>query len=228
MIMSPVLEVVIHTVCWALLATAFVLIPAIPLAYGLARYEFPGKRAVSALVTLPMVLPPTAVGYLLLYVLADAGVLGRDTLGFDLDIILTWKGVIVAYAVMSLPLVVRAARVSFEEVDPRLETMSRTLGYSACKTFFVITLPLASKGLAAATILGFTRAMGEFGATIMVAGNIPGRTQTLASAIYSAQQSGNFPRANLLLGIALVIGFTAVFLMEWLLGPRRREPVKRA
>jgi molybdate transport system permease protein len=137
-------------------------------------------------------------------------------LGIDLDILLNWKGVVLACAFMSLPLVVRTARVSFEAVNPRYEVMARTLGVSPAKTFFTITLPLAGRGLLAAMILGFTRAMGEFGASVVVAGNIPGRTQTLASAIYSAEQAGDSHQATILLCIALTVGFVAVYTTEWL------------
>ncbi len=214
------------TVLWATLATLLVMLPAVPLAYALARHEFPGKRIIATLTSLPLVLPPTAVGYLLLCLLADGGPLGRDVLGFDLDVLLTWKGVVLACAAMSMPLVVRTARVSFEEVDPRLEAMARTVGYGRVRTFFSITLPLAARGLTAAIILGFTRSMGEFGATVIVAGNIPGRTQTLASAIYSAQQAGNEARANSLLAVALLIGFGAIFLTEWLTRPKPLRPSK--
>jgi molybdate transport system permease protein len=117
--LEPVVAVILSTLAWALLSTVAVMIVGVPLAYLLARREFPGKRAISAVVSLPMVLPPTAVGYLLLSLLADNGPLGKNTLGIDLDILLNWKGVVVAYAVMSFPLFVRTARVSFEAVSPR-------------------------------------------------------------------------------------------------------------
>ena len=191
--MESVTAVILSTLSWALLSTVVVMVVGVPLAYLLARREFTGKRVISALVSLPMVLPPTAVGYLLLSILADNGPLGRNTLGIDLDILLNWKGVIVAYSVMSFPLFVRTARVSFEAVSPRLEAMSLTLGRGPVVTFLIVTLPLAIRGLIAGMILAFTRAMGEFGATVILAGNIPGRTQTLASAIYSAQQAGERP-----------------------------------
>jgi molybdate transport system permease protein len=182
----------------------------------LARYEFAGKKILSTLFSLPLVLPPTAVGYLLLRLFAAQGWLGRDTLGVDLDIILTWKGVVLACAVMATPLIVRTARVSFEGVDPRYEAMARTLGHRPAATFYRYTIPLASRGLIAAMILGFTRAVGEFGATIILAGNIPGRTQTLSTAIFSAQQAGRDKEANFLIGIALALGFAAIFLTEYL------------
>ncbi|KAF0096187.1 MAG: molybdate transport system permease protein [Puniceicoccaceae bacterium 5H] len=215
------------TLTWASLSTLSVFIPGAFIAYALARHRFPGKKLISTVVTLPMVLPPTAVGYLLLSLLADEGWLGREHLGFSLDILLTWKGVVLACAVMSTPLVIRTARVSFEEVNPRYEAMAHTLGYGRLQTFFRITLPLAWRGLLAAAVLGFTRAMGEFGATVIVAGNIPGRTQTLSSAIYSAQQAGNDQQANFLLVVALAIGFMAVFLTEWL-ADSTHKPSRRA
>lgn len=219
--MEAIRQIIGNTLLWASLSTLLVMIPGGFLAYLLARKDFFGKQIVSTLVSMPLVLPPTAVGYLLLRAFADDGPLGRETLGLDLDILFTWKGVLIACSVMSFPLVVRTARISFEEVNPRLESMARTLGYSRLRTFASITLPLASRGLIAAMILGYTRAMGEFGATVILAGNIPGRTQTLSSAIFSAQQSGNESLANLLLIIALGIGFVAVFLAEWLSQPRR-------
>jgi len=218
--MTDISSVVASTVLWAAMSTCLVMLPGTILAYMLARFDFRGKYVLSTLVSLPLVVPPTAMGYMLLRVFADQGPLGRSVLGVDLDILLTWKAVVLACAVMSLPLVVRTARVGFEEVNPRLELMARTLGFGPIKTFFKVTLPLAGRGLVAAMILGFTRAMGEFGATVILAGNIPGRTQTLSSAIYSAQQAGNEGRANVLLMIALAVGFLAIFLTEYLSRPR--------
>lgn len=208
------IEALRSTFLWAALATLIVMVPGTLIAWVLARREFAGKRIVSALFSLPLVLPPTAVGYLLLRLFAADGPLGRDTIGIDLDVILTWKAVVIACAVMATPLVVRTARVSFEAVDPRYEQMARTLGHGRVATFLRFTLPLASRGLLAALILGFTRAVGEFGATIILAGNIPGRTQTLATAIFSAQQAGRESEANVLLVIALVAGFAAVYATE--------------
>lgn len=212
--LQTAIDVVLATLFWASLSTVLVMIPGTFLAYVLARFNFPGKQVLSTLVSLPLVLPPTAVGYLLLRLLARQGPLGSSTLGFDLDILLNWKAVVIACAVMSFPLVVRTARVSFEGVNPRYELMARTLGYGPMRGLCSITFPLASRGLLAAMILGFTRAMGEFGATVIVAGNIPGRTQTLSSAIFSAQQSGNQVQADFLLLVALAVGFTTVYVTE--------------
>lgn len=217
-----VLPVLLLTLQVAATATALVMVPATLLGYALARWEFRGKRLISALVGLPLVLPPTAVGFLLLRLLAARGPFGRDTLGFDLGILLTWKAAVLAAGVMSMPLVVRTARVAFEGVDPRLETMARTLGFGPLHAFLRFTLPLAGRGLLAAVILGFTRSLGEFGATVTLAGNIPGRTQTLASAIFSAQQVGDNTRADALMAIALVVGFAAIVAAELLAQPLAR------
>lgn len=213
---EPVFGVLLLTLRVAFLATLLTAVPAITLGYALARWQFPGKRLVASLVTLPLVLPPTAVGFLLLRLLAVDGPLGRRTLGFDLDLLLTWKAAVVAAMVMSLPLVARTARVAFEGVDPRLESMARTLGYGRWQTLCRFTLPLAARGLSAALILGFTRAIGEFGATVTLAGNIPGQTRTLASAIFSAQQVGDLATADRLMGVALLVGLVAIWTTEWL------------
>lgn len=220
--MTAVGDVILATLGWAALATLLVALAGIPLAYALARWDFRGKRLIEAVTGLPLVLPPTAVGYLLLQTLADDGPLGRERLGFDVGIVLNWPGVVLACAVMSLPLVVRTARVSFEGVDPRLEQMAWTLGHGPLRTFLTATLPLAGRGLLAGLLLGFTRAVGEFGASTVLAGNIPGRTQTLSTAIYSAQQAGDEARAHALLWVALGIGFGAIVLAEWL-GRSREE-----
>jgi molybdate transport system permease protein len=216
---GDLLQILGLTLKVAAVATTGVLLPAIALGYGLARYEFRGKRLVSTVVGLPLVLPPTAVGFLLLRLLAVDGPLGRQRLGFDPDILLTWKAAVLAAAVMSMPLVVRTVRVTFEGVDPRLEQMARTLGLGRVRTFVRVVLPLSARGLLAATILGFTRAIGEFGATVTLAGNIPGRTQTLASAIFSAQQVGDGATADALMLVALGLGLVAIWSAE-ALAPR--------
>ena len=217
---AGILSVLLLTLRVATVATLLVIVPATFLGYALTRWEFRGKRLLSTLVGLPLVLPPTAVGFLLLRLLAADGPLGRKTLGFDLGLLLTWKAAVLAAATMSIPLVARTARVAFEGVEPRLEMMARTLGYGRLETFARVTLPLAGRGLLAGTILGFTRALGEFGATVTLAGNIPGRTQTLASAIFSAQQVGDHPRGDLLMLVAVVLGFAAIFSAELLAGGR--------
>ncbi len=221
----PALEALRVSLQVATAATLAVLVPALLLAYLLARREFPAKSLVSALAGLPLVMPPTAVGYLLLRLFATDGPLGRATLGFDLGVLLTWKGAVIASSVMAFPLVVRTARVAFEGVDPRLEMMARSLGHGRAETWLRFTLPLAWRGILAAAILGFTRALGEFGATVIVAGNIPGRTQTLASAIYSAQQVGAQREAYFLLAVAVAAGLAAILASEAL---SRQAPGRRA
>lgn len=196
--------------------TVVILPPGILLGLLLARRRFPGRSLVETLVSLPLVLPPTAVGYLLLSLLAREGLLGEATLGLDLDLLFTWKGAVLASSIMALPLVARTARVAFEQVDPRLEAMGRTLGLGPIRAFLFITAPLARKGLAAAGILGFSRALGEFGATVMVAGNIPGKTQTLALAIFSDMQVGAEREAMILLGLTVVLAFAAIWSVEML------------
>lgn len=207
----PALLLTLRVAC---AATALIAIPGIALGYVLARRAFPGRDLVATFATLPLVLPPTAVGYLLLTLFAYDGPLGRGTLGFDPAILFTWKAAVIAEATIAFPLVVRTARVTFEGIDPRLEMMARTLGHAPLPVFLRFTVPMAARGLAAALLLGFTRAVGEFGATIVIAGNIPGRTQTLASAIYGAQQAGRDREAIVLSAVALAVGFVAVLATE--------------
>jgi len=215
----PALLISLKVACWV---TVLVLPPGILLGFLLARGDFRGKSLIETTASLPLVLPPTAVGYLLLRVLGRHGPLGEKTLGFDLDLLFTWKGAVLASGVMALPLVVRTARVAFEEVDARLEGIARTLGLGRVRTFVEITLPLARRGLLAAAVLGFSRALGEFGATVIVAGNIPGRTQTLALAIFSDMQTGHDREAMVLVAVTVVLAFAAVWTVEILLRKRSR------
>ncbi len=219
---SPALVTLLISLKVAFWATAVILPPGIMLGLLLARSEFRGKTFVETVTSLPLVLPPTAVGYLLLLLLARSGPLGERTLGFDLDLLFTWKGAAMASSIMALPLVARTSRVAFEEVDRRLEGVARTLGLGPTRTFMEITLPLARRGLLAAAVLGFSRALGEFGATIIVAGNIPGRTQTLALAIFSEMQIGHDRKALALVIMTVVLAFAAVGTVEILLRRRIR------
>lgn len=209
----------------ALAASVLVSPLGIGLGFLLARRDFPGKSVVETIVALPLVLPPTAIGYLLLTLFARSGWLGERALGFDLDVLFTWRGAVLASAVVALPLVARTARTAFEEVDPRLELTARTLGMSRARAFLRVTLPLARRGLLAALALGFGRALGEFGATVIVAGNIPGRTQTLALAIFSEIQLGDTPAALRLVGWTVAIAFALTWTIERL---SRRERATRA
>jgi len=196
----------------------------IALGYLLARRDFRGKSVIETLVAMPLVLPPTAIGYVLLTLFSRHGPLGADTLGFDLDVLFTWRAAVLASTVVAIPLVARAARAAFEGVEPRLELMARSMGLSRARTFVSITLPLARRGLAAAIALGFARALGEFGATVIVAGNIPGRTQTLALAIFSEIQLGHTSAALQLVAITVALAFVAMWSIERLARPLRRDP----
>jgi molybdate transport system permease protein len=214
--------VVALTVRTAALATLAILPPSLALGWLLARRDWPGKTLVETALALPLVLPPVATGLVLLRVLGRRGALGALVYRlFDTDVVFTWRAVVAAMAVMSLPLLARSARHAFESVDPRLENVGRTLGASWPRVLGAVTLPLALRGLVGGTLLAFARALGEFGATIMVAGNIPGRTRTLALAIYDRVQLGDDHTASRLLVIAIVLAFAAVGLSEWLL--RRSE-----
>ncbi len=221
---QDILPILLLTLKTAVVATLCVTLPGILLGYTLARHDFRGKNFLSALIGLPLVLPPTAVGFVLLRLFAVDGPLGRQTLGLDLGLLLSWRAAALAAAVMSFPLVARTARVTFEGIDPRLEMMAKTLGHSTLATFFRYTLPLARRGLLAGGILGFTRALGEFGATVTIAGNIPGRTQTLASAIFSAQQVGDTDQAYMLMLLAIGLGFVAIMSAELLSRTPRTAP----
>jgi molybdate transport system permease protein len=216
--MKELLPVVWFTLQVAALAVLLLAPPGLALALLLARRRFPGKAVVETLVSLPLVLPPVATGLLLLKFLGRRGPGGRAARAlFDVDVVFTWRAVVVAMMVMSLPLLVRTARVAFEAVNPRLEAVARTLGASEARVLSTITLPLAVRGIAAGLLLAFARALGEFGATILVAGNIPGRTTTIATAIYNDVQTGADPRAYRLVLVSAALAFLSVLLSElWL------------
>lgn len=221
--MDEIWEVTWFTVGVAALSTAAILPGGIALAWLLARKEWRGKSIVETLVALPLVIPPVATGLLLLKFLGRRGALGgwlERTWGWE--IVFTWRAVVIATAVMSFPLLVRTARVAFEGVSPRLEQVARTLGAGPWRVFWRVTLPLARRGLVAGALLAFARALGEFGATIMVAGYIPGKTATLALSIYHSVQLGRDDEALVMLGISVAIAFGAVWASEWFL--RRAKP----
>lgn len=207
-------------------ATAVVvLLPGgLALAWLLARRSFRGRVLVETLVALPLVLPPVATGLVLLELFGRRGPIGgflHDRLGWD--VAFTPAAVVLAMAVMSFPLLVRGARVAFEGVDPRLEGIARTLGASERRVFATITLPLARRGVVAGALLAFARALGEFGATVLVAGDLPGRTTTLSVAIWREVQLGRDGRALALAGVSAALGFAAVVASELLLARAGRE-----
>lgn len=195
----------------ASLATAFAAVPAVILARLAQVRDFPGRDLADAVLTLPMVLPPTVLGYYIIVVLGRRGAIGSWLWdAFGVSIMFTWQGAVVAAAVVAFPLVYRSARAAFEGVDGNLENAARTLGASELAIFFRVSFPLALRGIVAGVMLALARAMGEFGATLMVAGNLPGRTQTLSLAVYSATQSGNDALAN---ELVLLISLTCVVLL---------------
>ena len=199
----------------ATLATILVVTIGLPIAYLLARLTFFGKRFVAGVLLLPLVLPPTVLGYQLLQVIGRHAMLGRflET-RFGVVLVFHWSGAVLASALAAFPLFVLPARGALEAVDSALEDVARLLGRGERSVFLTITLPLAWRGLLAGTILCFARALGDFGATLMVAGNIPGRTQTAALAIYDAVQVGDAFRAAWLSGAVSVVSIIAIWLVQ--------------
>lgn len=203
-------------------ATALNLVLGIGAGFALARMRFRGRDLLDAMLTLPMVLPPTVLGYYLLVFIGRHGPVGGWLYEhFGIQLIFTLPGAIIAATVVSFPLVFKSARVAFESVDPQLEKAARVLGIGELALFFRVTLPLAWRGTLAGLLLAFARALGEFGATLMVAGSIPGRTQTLSIAVYEAVQAGQDATANLLVAI-VSITCIAVLLAVGRLSPTPR------
>jgi molybdate transport system permease protein len=195
-------------------ATLIALIAGSALAWLLARKRFPGRNVLDALITLPLVLPPTVLGYYLLVLLGTRSIFGRflyEHLGITLTFTVT--AAIIAATIHALPLVTKSLRAAFEAVDPQLEAAARTLGLNGRLIFFRVTLPLALRGVLAATALAFARALGDFGVTIMIAGNIPGKTQTASVAIYDAVQAG---KNNEALTLAVIVSLIAIVMLYFI------------
>src|SRR5471032_205429 len=204
-------QVIGLTLCTAGLSTLIIFPFGVALAWLLARKEWPGKSLVETIVALPLVMPPVATGLILLNLLGRRGPIGSFIQNvFGTEIVFTWKAVVAAMAVMSFPFLVRTVRLAFEEINPRLEQVARTLGATPVRVFLTITLPLAARGMVAGSVWAFARALGEFGATILVAGNIPGRTTVMSVAIYSDIQLGDDGHAYQLLGVSAVLAFAAI------------------
>ena len=183
----------------ALWATLIDLVLGVGFGYLLARGRFPGRDVLDALLTLPMVMPPTVLGYYLLVLIGRNGPIGHWLQQhFGINLIFTWQGAVIAAAVVAFPLVLKGARSAFEAIDVQLEQAATVLGVPPLGVFLRVSLPLAWRGVLAGTLLAFARSMGEFGATLMVAGSIPGKTQTLSIAVYEAVQAGQDDTANLL------------------------------
>ena len=215
-------QITLFSISVGLASTLLILPFGIALAWLFARKEWPLKSVIETLVLLPLVMPPVSTGLILLKIFGRRGPLGQWLYDRGVEIVFNWKGVLIAMAVMSFPLLVRSVRTSFAEVNPRLEQIAATLGASPLRIFFVITIPLAYKGIVAGALLAFSRALGEFGATILLAGNIPGQTQTLSLAIYNFVQLGKDSEAYTLLGITVALAFFFVWSSEWLLRSGRK------
>ena len=200
------------TILVASLATLLMMPFGIAVAWLLARCTFTGKTALETFVSLPLVLPPVATGLILLRLLARRGPVGRLLDNAGIEFLFTWKAVVLAMAVLGFPLLVRTARAGFEQVNQRYELVAQTLGGSRIRVFFTVSLPLASRAVVAGILLAFSRSLGEFGATVMVAGSIPGGTRTLASGIYNYVEIGQDANANGLLMISIILAFGAVWL----------------
>jgi molybdate transport system permease protein len=200
-------------------ATLLVLIVSVVLAYVLTRYKFWGWDILDALLTLPLVMPPTVLGYYLLVLIGKHGWIGHWLYeNFNINLIFTWQGAVIAAAVASFPLIYRSVRAGFEDVDHKLENAARVLGASEFEVFTRVTIPLAKNAIIAGTMLAFARAMGEFGATLMVAGSLPGKTQTLSLAVYDAVQVGQNNLANLLVIIASAVCIVVIVTSSKLFG----------
>jgi molybdate transport system permease protein len=201
-------------------ATVAVTLAGTALAFVLARREFRGKEALDSLVTLPMVLPPTVTGYYLILLLGRRGLLGKYLFALTgWTVAFTWEAAAIAAGVMALPLMVKSARAALESIDRRYELVSYSLGKSELETFFRVTLPLASRGILAGVVLSFARALGEFGATLMLAGNIRGKTQTMPLAIYEAFISGEDQKAQLMAVILTLTSIAVIYLTNVLTRP---------
>ena len=210
-------QITAFTVGTACLAMLLMLPPGLLLAWLLARGRFRGRVLLDTLVSLPLVMPPVATGLVLLALVAPRGPVGRVFARAGIDIVFTWKAVVLAMAVMGLPLLVRTVRAGIEQVDRRYEAAAATLGAAPLRVFFTVTLPLARPAVLAGAVLGFARALGEFGATIMIAGSIPGSTRTLAVAIYSFAETGRDREAGTLVAVSAAIAFIALAASNWII-----------
>jgi molybdate transport system permease protein len=213
---------IIWFTAWVSALSTLVILPfGLGMAWLLARHDWPGKSLVETFITLPLVMPPVATGLILLELFGRNGLGGFFHDHFGFDIIFTWRAVLIALGIMSFPLLVRSTRVAFEGVNPRLEQIARTLGAGNLRVFFTISLPLAMRGIVSGMLLSFARALGEFGATVMVVGFMP-RTTTLSLAIFHDVQDFQDTEAFRLLGVSVVFAFVAVWGSELVIRRRKR------
>lgn len=215
--MTEALVALLLTLKIAGASTALNILLGVSAGFLFSRKKFPGREFLDAILTLPMVMPPTVLGYYLLVLLGSHGVLGNWLKNqFGINLIFTWQGAVIAAAVVTFPLVYRSARAAFDNVDPQLEQAARVLGVSEAAIFFRVSIPLAWRGILAGLLLSFARATGEFGATLMVAGSIPGKTQTLSIAVYEAVQAGRDDVAGFLVLIISVTCIAVLLATGWL------------
>lgn len=213
MILKPILL----SIKIASMATFFSMIIGIALAGVMTKKSFPGKNAAEVLITLPIVLPPSVTGYILLILFGRRGLIGKYLYAMGISLVFSWTGAVLAACIVSLPLMYQSVKAAFVNIDPVYENAARTLGASERRVFWTITLPLAWPGIVSGIVLAFARSLGEFGATLMIAGNIPGKTQTIPLAIYFASDSGDAVTANILVGIMTVFSFILIYsLNSWL------------
>jgi molybdate transport system permease protein len=200
----------------ATIATVIVFVFGIILSRLISRKLFPGKSIVESILLLPLVLPPTVVGFGLLYLFGKNGWIGRWLLEwFNVQVVFTWVGAVIAAIVVSFPLMYQSASAAFQNYDPNIENAALTMGASKLKVFFTISLPLAWPGLLAGLVLTFARALGEFGATLMIAGYIPGETDTIPLAIYFAVEAGRMEQAQMWVIVILCLGFSSILWLNW-------------
>lgn len=200
----------------AIISTILVFIIGVVLAFIMARKTFPGKSFIEAFFILPLILPPTVIGFGLLYIFGKNGPIGTILINlFNIQIVFTWYGALLASVVVSFPLMYQNAKAAFQQYDYRLEQVALTLGKTPLVVFWTISLPLAWPGLLSGTVLAFARGFGEFGATLMIAGFIPGVTETIPLAIYFAVESGNISVAQIWVIIIIILGYTAVLWLNW-------------
>jgi len=215
-------DAILITIKVASFSTAISFAFSVLLAYVMSRRNIPGRRIVDSLCTLPIVLPPTVLGFFLLVVVGRRGVLGAWLAERGINLIFSWQGAVLAATVVIFPLIYKSARGAFDGVDRNLENAARSLGANEVKVFFLVSLPQARNGIIAGTLLAFARGMGEFGATLMIAGNIPGKTQTLALAIYDAFSAGKDAQAALLAAVTSAICLVILVSADWLFSPNRQ------
>lgn len=199
----------------AFLATIITSIIGIFLSYKMANYKGRGRGFIDGIFTLPLILPPTVIGFFLLLICGKNGLVGKFFMNFNKNIIFSWSATVIAATVVAFPMMYRTCRSAFEQIDKNMISAARTLGLSETKIFFKIVIPLAWPGIIGGLVLSFARALGEFGATLMIAGNIPGRTQTMPVAIFFAVESGDMNKAMLWVLIIISISFIMIFLLNY-------------